>query len=330
MPTHHPPTAARTGATLQDSRRMSACAAASASQDEPLAGTAGNSNAWLLVEHPGPWPESPVEQALGSDLVAELRHRAPGLRVVLIRRPGERTVGHPRCVMAWTSTDPHAQPWMRDVQLDGYEDLARLDVESLVAGRRVAVGIERQRPLYAVCTHGKRDACCAEFGRPVVRALQSEHADVWECTHVGGDRFAANLVCFPHGIYYGRLNPVSALAAANDYRDGRIRLANLRGRSGQHPAAQAAEYFVRVHEQLTALDAVYAHQPAATGDETDIDVRVTVTTGHGADATERHVDVRLSRIPSAAPLSPACRDTEPTQFFTWALRDLIELSPARL
>ena len=30
-------------------------------------------------------------------------------------------------------------------------------------------------------------------------------ADVWECSHLGGDRFAANVVVLPHGFYYGQV-----------------------------------------------------------------------------------------------------------------------------
>ncbi|NJL93766.1 MAG: hypothetical protein HC915_08545 [Anaerolineae bacterium] len=40
-----------------------------------------------------------------------------------------------------------------------------------------------------VCTHGKRDACCAEHGTPVFRALQEAappEVDVYEVSHLGG------------------------------------------------------------------------------------------------------------------------------------------------
>ena len=46
-------------------------------------------------------------------------------------------------------------------------------------------------PLLLVCTHGRRDACCAQFGRPTAMALARRYGTaVWETTHVGGDRFA--------------------------------------------------------------------------------------------------------------------------------------------
>ena len=88
-------------------------------------------------------------------------------------------------------------------------------------------------PLIAVCTHGRHDACCAERGRPVALALAaSRHADaVWECSHIGGDRFAGNLLVLPRGLYYGRVDPDSALELADAAVDGRVALDHLRGRS---------------------------------------------------------------------------------------------------
>ena len=66
-------------------------------------------------------------------------------------------------------------------------------------------------PLFGVCTHGRHDACCAERGRPVAAALTASHpAETWEISHMGGDRFAANMVVLPEGLYYGRMDPGTA------------------------------------------------------------------------------------------------------------------------
>ena len=63
-----------------------------------------------------------------------------------------------------------------------------------------------------VCTHGVHDTCCAIRGRPVAAALAAEWpGQVWECSHVGGDRFAPNVVVLPDGFYYGNLDPESAV-----------------------------------------------------------------------------------------------------------------------
>lgn len=326
--------------SLTESRRASTCTGHSVAQGEPLAGTAGSAIAWLLVEHPGPWQRKAVKEALGPAVTEELERRAPAVKVVLIRRPWRRTVERPRCYLVWTGGPSGTRPWIRELSIDRYDDILWLDLEALAAGRPVDVGTERKGPLYAVCTNGRRDACCAEFGRPVAAALADQEDGVWECTHVGGHRLGANLVCFPHGLYYGRMNPDSALAAAADYRDGHLRLDNLRGRSGQPPAAQVAEHFVRDREGLTAIDAVQPGTPTpvdaprddeASVDQRDdlpeVDVPVTVA-GQAQDGGDRRFAVRLRRAPVGTPVPGGCDDTLPEQRFTWALDNLIDVTPS--
>lgn len=64
-----------------------------------------------------------------------------------------------------------------------------------------------------VCTHGTVDACCAKFGFPLYRALHQAAAEgdcgvrVWRSTHFGGHRFAATLIDFPEGRFWGFMTP---------------------------------------------------------------------------------------------------------------------------
>lgn len=64
-----------------------------------------------------------------------------------------------------------------------------------------------------VCTHGTVDACCARFGFPLYRELHriaAEEGDgvrVWRSTHFGGHRFAATLIDFPEGRFWGFMTP---------------------------------------------------------------------------------------------------------------------------
>ncbi len=321
MPANHTPFSHAGSPALADtplpvSRRPSACSGHSAAQGEPLAGTAGSATAWLLVEHPGPWQRKSVKEALGPAVADEIERRAPTAKVVLIRQPEHRAVERPQCYLVWTGAPSGTRPWIRELTIDRYADILDLDLEGLVDGRPVRAGSERDAPLYAVCTNAKRDACCAEFGRPVATALAAEHDGVWECTHVGGHRFAGNMVCFPHGLYYGRLTPTSALAAAGDYRDGRVRLDNLRGRSGLHPAAQVAEHIMRRREQLTAIDAVLAGTPTPA-DEPEVDVPVTVAGEARQGGRDERVTLRLRRMPVGAPTPSSCDDTALEQRYTW-------------
>jgi hypothetical protein len=103
-------------------------------------------------------------------------------------------------------------------------------------------------------------------------------------SHIGGDRFAGNVVAMPHGLYYGRLDPESASRMAVLHHDGRIDLDHLRGRSGYPFAVQAAEIFLRRHLGLDGIDdlrLVGAHAEGDVhsvrfdvgGDESDVLVR---------------------------------------------------------
>jgi hypothetical protein len=118
------------------------------------------------------------------------------------------------------------------------------------------VGLERHgEPLFLVCTHGRRDPCCAERGRPLARALSAAYPEqTWECSHMGGDRFAGNLLCLPHAISYGRVAPEDAATIATEYLLGQLDLAHLRGRGTYPFAVQAAEWHLRTRLGLTGLN----------------------------------------------------------------------------
>ena len=77
------------------------------------------------------------------------------------------------------------------------------------AARRRDPPRRRATPTHAmwlVCTNGKRDACCARDGVPVARALAALRPDeAWECSHLGGHRFAANVALLPEGLCFGRV-----------------------------------------------------------------------------------------------------------------------------
>jgi hypothetical protein len=78
----------------------------------------------------------------------------------------------------------------------------------------------------------------------------------WEVSHIGGDRFAGNLLVLPRGDYFGRLEPEDADPLVADYEAGRLDLGHHRGRSTQPRLVQAAEQFLRDAERLFGFDDV--------------------------------------------------------------------------
>jgi hypothetical protein len=189
------------------------------------------------------------ESALAPEVKRHLRAQLralPHSRLLFIRRPDRRD--HPRLAVFHARSSERGAV-VSGVEIDDYRELLDLD---FTAGSATPL----RHPLFVVCTHGKRDRCCAVEGRPLYQELcaQSDPGWVWQSTHVGGDRFAGNVVCLPEGLYFGRVGRLDVWPLLDDYLAGRIALAHYRGRSCYPFHVQAAERAVRTATGLTGLD----------------------------------------------------------------------------
>lgn len=224
------------------------CSEISRENDEPLGGTASRIDHWLLVEYRGLWSHDALAGSGLSDQVKarlrELSTERPRTRLLLIRRPDRR---HHESFAVYVADSR-----------EGNERLARLDIGELEELRDVdpfETAEPVDDPLFLVCTHGKHDKCCARYGRPLWEAAseQLDEASAWQCTHIGGDRFAGNLVALPHGVYYGRVDREDVADVLDHHLSGRLALAHYRGRSCWPFAVQAAERRIRAEEGLTSF-----------------------------------------------------------------------------
>jgi hypothetical protein len=229
--------------------RSEFCADVSAVRAEPLEATASHVEHWILVEYRGAWAYDPVSgSALSAEIRSHLSERVaarPRSRLLFIRRPDRRGHEGLACFYSRTRED---DPILTRFDLESHEDLLEIDF-SADGGRHL------DHPLFAVCTHGKRDRCCARYGRPLYEALRdlAEPDRVWQSTHVGGDRFAGNLVCFPEGLYFGRVGVGDVWQVLDEYLAGRIDLTRYRGRCCYTFPVQAAECAVRIATGRTGI-----------------------------------------------------------------------------
>jgi hypothetical protein len=232
------------------------CAVASAATAEPLAATASRVEHWLVVEFAGFWPYDPLDATIfAGDLRAHLQGQLGSLansRLFLVRRPAHERDGRVRVVYG---ASPERGARAHSLELDSHADLAGLDFAATLRGERAPEGEPHERPLLLVCTHGKRDRCCASFGRDLCTRLHrlADPDWVWQSSHVGGDRFAGNLVCLPEGLYFGRLGTGAVEDVLSAYVEGRIELEHYRGRSCYPFHVQAAELCVRSETGLTGF-----------------------------------------------------------------------------
>ncbi len=278
------------------------CAVAARDRDESMFATASQVRRWLLIEIRGAWGRDAIAD---SDLARyassgwRRRLQAGQVRVIAVRRDLDRSSQdalHMFYVDSGSAAD-RGRCWRRRVAtLHAAADAA---AELSLDGGGTDWQLHTD-PLLLVCTNGRHDACCATFGRPLVRDLrQSLTTDVvWECSHIGGDRFAANLVILPEGLYFGRCDGASAQRVIEEYRRDAIHLDKYRGRSVLGFYEQAAEFFVRRELGLTAIGAVTAVRRVATPGAFAIDI-----TTNGERGT---VEVRVARTETAAVTSLTC------------------------
>jgi hypothetical protein len=107
-----------------------------------------------------------------------------------------------------------------------------------------------------VCAHGSRDRCCSLRGTAVFGTLADRlgEEELWISSHLGGHRFAANVVVLPSGLQFGRVTPDEAPYVVARALGGRIELERYRGRTSYEAAAQAGERAVRATEGLDGVD----------------------------------------------------------------------------
>lgn len=220
------------------------CAAASLDRGDDLAGTASTVARFLLVEHPGPWGVAALRDARMPRRVRD-HIRVPGVRTLLIRRHGRDRSRGVRVLQA----DVRDRT-LRGAVVPTLEDLLDLDL----ADPGTAWG-DPVDAFVGVCTHGRHDVCCAERGRPVAAEFARLAPEVaWEVSHIGGDRFAANVLVLPQGLYYGRVETEHVSSLVATLAQGTVRLDLLRGRTDVPMAGQYAEIALRRRLGLTGLD----------------------------------------------------------------------------
>ena len=174
------------------------CSAASLAVGEPLAATATEAASWLLVEVRGAWGRDAVADSGLAEPVRGALEAFPG-KVLLIRRPDRR---EGVTVIRATADERGGTATRRE--LGSLAELPSVDVEQ---GDPIA------GPIFLVCAHGRRDACCARLGLPLFDALQASLPPerLWQSSHLGGHRFAPNVLVLPAGVQLGRI-PVERAA----------------------------------------------------------------------------------------------------------------------
>lgn len=288
------------------------CSDQALTRGDPMYGTASAGHAWALLELSGGWGPSAflnspsiIDPVLGRAVAR--RFETAGMRVAAIRKPGRRTAS-PRWRWYLAFSDEGSEALYQGEVADpsSYLDLA-LDGSD---GTRCA------EPVVIVCAHGRHDQCCAVRGRGAVAAIAARYPDItWECSHLGGDRFAATMLVLPEGLCYGRVDGTDAAGLIDKYFAGTLENRFLRGRTSLPHAVQAAQYFAR---DSLGEDRIDALSPLSV-DHQDASIRVVLDGARGP--VEVVLIERLSE-----PLISMCRATVAGRVRTFALESIGTIS----
>lgn len=269
-------------------------------RSEPLAGTAPLARWWWLIEVPGPWGRKAIEDcrvpAVRSLVSSDER------RVLLVRKRGRHPAADPDgALRVWFAGALPGDPPPRLAIVDDHAELLTWPASGPPLDR---ADVDPHAPRLVVCANSARDLCCGLDGRALVQALDDDRA--WECSHLGGHRFAPTALLVGYGLVYGRLDVESARSLLDSGPTPET-ATYLRGRSALPPAAQAAE--AHLLARGIPLDAATARVEEVH----DGLVRVSFA---GASA----VDVR--HVPGA-PSRPASCGAEPEAWSAW---DVVQVS----
>jgi len=250
------------------------CSAASRYFREQLAGTAANSKAFILIEHFNPFPGKVIEAHFDTEWLRKMQAIAKSYKGKLLLIRNKKT-NNKTCRISFVDCT-ECKYFSVETEI---ENAVMVPLKEMIEDECTAWETD---PFFLICSNGKKDKCCSKFGYPVYKFFESFNADikVWECSHVGGDRFAANVVVMPYGIYYGHVavEDVGHILVRTLLR--KIYKNKFRGLSRRSFYEQAIEYHLREHLQNYDIDfEIHTHLISHVGDHYTVDV-VTSNRGH--------------------------------------------------
>lgn len=241
---------------------MTSAACSELARPEPLAGSAPFARGWLVVEHPTAWGRDALrDSGIAPTVVSHVAaaEDRTGLRFLAARRIDgdrrERSGSTRRRV--WLAWCEPAHREFRTITVESLEQILEWNLDRLPDGDFPPESEMVTSTMEFICAHSKRDACCAIAGRARAASVPpSLHDVVWECSHLGGHRFAATSLFLPSGRLYGRL---ANYADDNGTDDADAIVSEplpsaLRGPSYLPENLQAAECAVRVDADLPATE----------------------------------------------------------------------------
>ena len=199
------------------------CTVFSQESDESPIGSGFSWEKCLVVEVPTPW----------NSQITESKYFPEGLEAILNNMEGQGIKIKLHCIQPDPehSKDDHARVMLFSrpdhpfSQFNKQDFLVPLDKinELAIALTTTTIPLETFEPYrentqntrdILVCTHGSYDSCCGKLGYPIYDELKKFSSNnpeinlrIFRANHLGGHRFAPNIVDMPEGRNWVRLQP---------------------------------------------------------------------------------------------------------------------------
>ncbi|MBZ0291777.1 MAG: hypothetical protein K8L99_04345 [Anaerolineae bacterium] len=236
------------------------CSTQSLEAGEQLFGSATNYEVWFVLEYTRPWgakafPESDLEPRVKTRMNSWLES-IPKSNILFIRQSGRRAESIRFYVALTTERDQKLYRF----DLESYDDLLKFDPNAIIADHEAYAEQRSDEQLYLICTNARRDRCCARYGPAIYRKLADLAGEqVWQCTHLGGHRFAPTALFLPQGVCYGRIHESEVDELFDSNRSQKIYLERCRGRVCYTKPVQAADQMLRTRTHKRHLDDFHLH-----------------------------------------------------------------------
>jgi hypothetical protein len=241
------------------------CSELSLRAREKIFATAPRVDVWFLLEYIGAWTDKAfVDSKVPEDVKKRINtnlEAIPNSRLQLIKRHDNSR----DTLKFYIAKSDEIEPKLYEFNLISYEELLNLDINEILERRSNL----REEPLFLVCTNGAYDKCCGRYGVSVYMEIGSHENNyrTWQCTHLAGHRFAANVLFLPYGIYYGRVREDNVTRLIEESMNKTIPIEYYRGRSCYSKDVQAAEYFLRTKTGIKEISAFRLNETNSSAKE---------------------------------------------------------------
>jgi hypothetical protein len=228
------------------------CSTNSRHNQEQWVGSASPAQVWIALSHPKPWGAS----ALASIAIGDQNRKHlttifsiyADSRIQIITQNNSSEI-----VLFFAVAFEHDQRLYR-IPLANYDCIRDLNWQDIIDNKPAYQKYISPTPIYLICTNDQHDPCCGKWGQALFDQSQSTE-NLWQCSHLGGDRFAANVVSLPAGNYYRQVDSDALKSIIESEKQNTLYVDRFAGRSCYDRITQVAfHHLLRTYPQTGIND----------------------------------------------------------------------------